>query len=127
MLAHRRARALVRSAASRGAVEVLLPWAELAGGGPRWIQRGAQSAAGHHQLGWLCPPLFVFADGLVAGVSSCFEQLGAAAVSLIGWAWQRRAILGDAVRAIGGRLPEDGACWLFACCVRGMARCEPAA
>jgi len=81
-------RAGVLSRKPRGEeLEVLLAlWAELCEQAPEGVQRDLKALWRHLQLA--LPHLVVFADGLEQAQQVASEQLGAAAVSLIGWAWQ---------------------------------------
>lgn len=97
----------VLSSQQRGEeLEVLLAlWAELCEQAPAGVQRDLKALWRHLQLA--LPHLVVFADGLEQVQQLTSEQLGAAAVSLIGWAWQRRAILGPRCEQLVADFPEE--------------------
>lgn len=53
------------------------------------------------------PHLTLFAPGLDAVQAQAVQVLGPAAVRLLGWAWQRRAILGPTSKALVEGVPAD--------------------
>jgi hypothetical protein len=53
------------------------------------------------------PQLVLFAPGLDALQSSACQALGPSAVHLLGWAWQRRSILGPSREALLAGVPAD--------------------
>lgn len=96
----------VLSSQQRGEeLEVLLVlWAELCEQAPEGVQRDLKALYRHVQLA--LPHLVVFAAGLEQVQQAASEQLGAAAVSLIGWAGPRRAILGPRCEQLVAGFPE---------------------
>ncbi len=79
--------------------------AELAEQAPEGVQRDFKALWRHIQLA--LPHLVVFAEGLEQVQQDATEQLGPAAVSLIAWAWQRRAILGTRPEHLVADLPQE--------------------
>jgi transposase-like protein len=79
--------------------------AELAEQAPEGVQRDLKALWRHVQLA--LPHLIVFVDGLEQLQRHAAEQLGAAAVSLIGWAWRHRAILGPRPEQLVADLPPE--------------------
>lgn len=78
--------------------------AELAEQAPEGVQRDCKALWRHLQLA--LPHLVVFAGGLELVQQRATEQLGTTAVSLIAWAWQRRAILGPRPEQLLAALPH---------------------
>jgi hypothetical protein len=79
--------------------------AELAEQAPEGVQRDFKALWRHIQLA--LPHLVVFAESLEQVQQDATEQLGPAAVSLIAWAWQRRAILGPRPEHLVADLPQE--------------------
>ena len=79
--------------------------AELAEQAPEGVQRDLKALWRHVQLA--LPHLIVFVDGLDQVQQRAVEQLGAAAVSLIGWAWRHRAVLGPRPEQLVADLPPE--------------------
>lgn len=78
------------------------------------LSQGAPAAL-QHDLGKLAtllraalPQLTLFAPGLEAVQTQALEGLGPAAVQLLGWAWQHRAILGPTSTALLEGVPAPG-------------------
>ncbi len=59
------------------------------------------------RLGAALPQLVLFAPALERLQEHACEQLGPGAVHLLGWAWQRRAILGPTCQQLLAGLPPD--------------------
>jgi hypothetical protein len=72
---------------------------------PEGVQRDLKALCHHVQLA--LPHLVVFADGLEGVQHHVCQQLGAAAVHLIAWAWQRRAILGPHPKQLLAAFPPE--------------------
>jgi transposase-like protein len=72
---------------------------------PEELPRTLKSLWHHLQLA--LPHLVTFADGLESVHQQVSQQLGAAAVHVIAWAWQRRAILGPRLKQLIGDFPPE--------------------
>jgi hypothetical protein len=78
----------------RGEVETVLDLLEeVVQSAPASVQKEVQRVS--KQVRLALPALLYFAQELEASQQEAIAQLGALAVGLIGWAWQRRAILGE--------------------------------
>lgn len=77
---------------------------ELCEQAPLAVQRDLSKLWHHVQLA--LPHLVVFADSLEQVQQEATEQLGTAAVSLLAWAWQHRAVLGPHPEHLVAGLPE---------------------
>ena len=58
-------------------------------------------------LGAALPHLVLFAPGLDAPQGQAQQALGPSALHLLGWAWQRRAILGPTTKELLASMPAD--------------------
>lgn len=95
---------ILSSHSRREELDALLAlWGELAEQAPEGVQRDLKALWRHVQLA--LPHLVVFVDGLEQVQQAAAAQLGTAAVSLIAWAWQRRAILGPRSEQLVADLP----------------------
>jgi hypothetical protein len=87
-------------------LEALLAlWAELGEQAPEGLRRDFKALWRHVQLA--LPHLVVFAEGLEQVQQRAVEHLGANAVALIAWAWQRRAILGPRAEQLVADFPQE--------------------
>jgi transposase-like protein len=84
---------LLCAQARRGEVETVLALLEeVVQSAPAPIQKEVQRVS--KQIRLALPALLYFAEEMEASQQEAIAQLGERAVGLIGWAWQRRAILG---------------------------------
>lgn len=87
-------------------LETLLAlWADLCEQAPAGLQRDLKALCHHVQLA--LPYLVTFAQALEPVQQQALEQLGAEAVCLMAWAWQRRAILGPRREQLLADLPQE--------------------
>jgi hypothetical protein len=85
---------LLGAASRRGEVETVLDLLEEVGqSAPAPVQKEVQRVS--KQVRLALPALLHFAEEMEASQQEAIAQLGELAVGLIGWAWQRRAILGE--------------------------------
>ncbi len=94
VLSEEREPRLLCSQARRGEVETVLELLEeVVQSAPALVQKEVQRVS--KQVRLALPALLHFAEALEASQQEAIAQLGDLAVGLIGWAWQRRAILGE--------------------------------
>jgi len=85
---------LLSAQVRRGEVETMLTLLEeVAQAAPASMQKELERVS--KQIRLALPALLHFAEALEASQQEAIAQLGEQAVGLIGWAWQRRAILGE--------------------------------
>jgi hypothetical protein len=94
VLSEERQPRLLGSEARRGEVETVLELLEeVVQSAPASVQKEVQRVS--KQVRLALPALLHFAQEMEASQQEAIAQLGERAVGLIGWAWQRRAILGE--------------------------------